>query len=112
MAEKFGVENLKTVLGWSLSFAKELAGALKDKKFKLFEALGFVDDLMSVTELVAAVPAIKNEISELSPDELQELQDFIQGRFDFAEGTKVEDITDAAFDFITGATKLINAFKK
>lgn len=110
--QKFGVENLKTVLGWALAFSKELASALKDKKFKLFEALGFVDDLMNVTALVAAVPEIKNEISELSPEELQELQDYVSENFDFVEGTKVEDITDAAFDFISGATKLIAAFKK
>jgi len=112
MEQKFGVENLKTVLGWSLSFAKELAGALKDGKFKLFEALGFVDDLMRVTELVAAVPQIKNEIGELSPEELQELREYIEDNFDFAAGTKIEDITGAAFDFITGVTKLIGAFKK
>ncbi len=108
--QKFGIENIKTVLGWALSFGQEVSEDLKDKKIKLFEALGFIDNLVDVTKLISAVPQLKDEIADLSIEERSELEAWIQGNYDFTG--PVESIIDAAFDFINGATKIIAAFKK
>lgn len=108
--QKFGVENIITVLDFHFGLAKELASALKDGKFKLFEALGFVDDLMKIDGLIKAVPQLKSEFAELSPEELQEIKAWAQENYEF-EGT-VDELIDAAFDAITGTHKMITLFTK
>ncbi len=111
MAEqKFGVENIITVLDFHLGLAKELAGALKDGKFKLFEALGFVDDLMKIDGLVKAIPQIKNEFAELSPEELEEIKEYVSENHEFKGN--VDDVINAAFKSITGIHTMITLFKK
>lgn len=111
MEQKFGIENLKKAIGWACSFNEELASALKDKKFRWIEAFGFIDDVLGIEGLVKAIPQIKNEIAELSHEENHELKEYISENFTF-ENSTVEEVIDAAFDFLSGATKLINAFKK
>lgn len=111
MAQKFGVQNLKKVISFALSFNEELASALKDGKFKWVEAFGFIDELMQVDDLIKAVPQDKNEIAELSTEEMKELREYVEDNFEIQNAT-VEEVIDASFDFITGATKLIGAFKK
>jgi len=108
--QKFGVENLTTVLDFHLGLAKELASALKDGKFKLFEALGFVDDLMKIDGLVKAIPQIKNELAELSEAEKQEIKDYVTDNYEF-DGN-VDEIINAAFDSVSGIHTLITLFKK
>ncbi len=109
--EKFGIENIKVVLAWSLSFGQELSEDLKDKKIKLFEALGFIDNIVDIPKLVAAIPQIKDEMSELSETEIAELELWVSENYDF-QNTTAKELIDAAFDFVNGATKVIAAFKK
>jgi len=109
--EKFGIKNIKVVIGWGLDFGKEVSETIEDKKIKLFEALGFVDNAMSVEKLLKAAPQIKNEVSDLSEAETQELESWIHENYEFNNLT-VNELIDATFDIFNGVTKIVAAFKK
>lgn len=108
--EKFGIKNIKVVLVWALGTFQEVSEALEDKKIKLFEALGFTDNVIGIEKLVKAGPQLQNEIGDLSSDELHEIEEFINENYEF-ENMTAKEIMAAAFKIISGASQLIGAIK-
>lgn len=110
MEQKFGIENLKKMVGFSCSFTQELSEALADGKFKWVEAFGFINELMQISDVAKSWPAIKQELSELSLDERTELNEFVEDNFDLVN-THVEDIVKNSLAFAISAVALVEAFK-
>jgi len=109
--QKFGINNLKKMVGFSLSFTQELSQALADGKFRWIEAFGFIDELLQIEGIVKAWPDIKAELNELNAVETAELNEFVTANFQ-VENIPVEDAVKNSLAFVVSAVALIEGFKK
>lgn len=110
-AQKFGIENLKKMIGFSLSFTQELSQALADGKFRWLEAFGFIDELLQIEGIVTSWPDIKAELKELNATEREELNAYVTANFK-VENISVEDAVKNSLAFVVSAVSLIEGFKK
>lgn len=107
--EKFGIENLRTVFNFGVSFGKLVATDLEDHKISFAEGLGLVAKLSEVQDIVANKDAIIAEAKDLSFDEIKELLKDVQGVF------TNQDVVDTIEDAITIAVvakRVIERFGK
>lgn len=81
MAQVYGVINLKKLIKFSTDLTKQIAESLKDG-WNWLDAVSFVDEITAIPGVVKSFPAIKQELSELSPEERQELHAYIVDEFD------------------------------
>ena len=73
MAEKYGIEALKSVLSFGITIGQSLSSDLADKKLSLTEIIGLVPQFLELPNLVAQKDEIINEAKDLSLDEVKEL---------------------------------------
>lgn len=108
--QKFGVDNLIKVIGFSLNFGQHLSNALADGKFKWFEAFGFIGEIMQIQDIAKSWPDIKNEVSELSAEELQQIETYINANFTVGNA-KTVDIVNSCVDIIVDLLTVAKLFK-
>lgn len=108
--QKFGVDNLIKVIGFSLNFGQHLSNALADGKFKWFEAFGFIGEIMQIQDIAQSWPNIKNEVSELSPDELKQIQDYVSKNFTLTNVNTL-DIVNSCVDIVVDLITVAKLFK-
>lgn len=108
--QTFGVENLKKLIKFSCDFTEQIADALSDGKFSWTESFGFVDEVMQIPGVVKSFPAIKQELSELSPEERQELYDYLKEEFDIPND-KVELFIENSLSLAIAAVALVEQWK-
>jgi len=107
---KLSEDQVKAVTEFGKTKIVEVETEWKDKAHK--DAQGILSGAaMSVEKLLKAAPQIKNEVSDLSEAETQELESWIHENYEFNNLT-VNELIDATFDIFNGVTKIVAAFKK
>lgn len=110
MDPKLGIDNLKKALHVGISLGMTAAQALEDKKISVAEAFQFLPGLMSIPEVVAVAPAIKQEIADLSAEERAELNAYVQETFDISND-KLEAVIEGAVRLVVALLDEIALFK-
>lgn len=110
MADVFGVLNLKKLIKFACDFTRQVATALEDGKFQLMEATGFFDEILQIPGVVKSFPAIKDELKDLSPEERQELYDYLAVEFDIPND-RVEVFVENSILFTISAVVLFEQWK-
>lgn len=106
-----GIESIKFVVSWGLSFVTDMSKALDDGKFKWHEALRFVDDFRKMPKLVENIHNIKDELNDLSSDERAELIFYVQQEFDI-DNDKVEQAIEDGIEIALNIWGKIEKYKK
>lgn len=110
MPVMFGVENLKKLIKFSCDFTEQITEALADGKFTWMESFGFIDEVMQLPGVVKSFPAIKQELSELSPEERQELYDYLKEEFDIPND-RLEAFIENSLSLAIAAIALVEQWK-
>lgn len=105
-----GIENLKKMVKFSCDFTKQISTALADGKFQWNEIFGFFDEIMAIPGVVKSFPAIAQEIRDLTEDERDELNDYIQDEFDIPND-QVEAVIENSLSFAFSAVALVEQWK-
>ena len=95
--KNYGIEKLKMAVLWGISMADQLDRSLKDRKFKWFEAFGFVDELQALSELLPHLEEMGEEFKDLDTEEKNELIEFIGQEFSLGRDW-AEKITQTSLD--------------
>lgn len=109
MEEKFGVENLKKVVSFGCGLTGQIAESLKDG-WQWTDALSFVDEMAAIPGVVKTLPAVKQELSDLSTTEREELHAYIVEKFDIPND-KVEAFVENAIGVALNVLSLVEKWK-
>lgn len=82
MEQLFGIENTKKLLKWVFDATKQASTSLADGWQWATDSVAFLDEIFALPGALKTLPHIKNEISELSVEERQELYNFFVAEFD------------------------------
>lgn len=110
MAEQiFGTENLKKLIKFGCDLTSQIASSLDDGKWSWHDAFGFVDEVAAIPGVVKSFPAIKKELSELSPEERQELYDYVKEEFSIPND-RIEVVVENSLALAISAVALVEQF--
>lgn len=105
----YGIENLKKLIKFGCDLTKQITTALGDG-WQWTDAFGFVDEIAAIPGIVKSFPAIQQELSELSPEERQELYDYLQEEFDIPND-RVEVFVENSLSLAIAAVALVEQWK-
>jgi hypothetical protein len=77
---KYGVENIKKVIGWVLGIADDVPKAMADGKLTLKDFPLFVDDAVKVPSVIAALGKLQHEIQNMDPAERADIDEFVRAK--------------------------------
>ena len=80
--EKVGIENLKEVLSFGISFQQSLGEAMEDGKVSFIEIVGMAPDLAKAPKAIQSAQFIPGEIADLDDTEKTYLYTFSQDKID------------------------------
>jgi|WetSurMetagenome_2_1015567.scaffolds.fasta_scaffold57173_1 hypothetical protein len=106
--EKFGIENIKTLLKLICTLTVKIIDDLKDRKISVIEALGILYELRTVPSVINNTQNIIDEIKDLSQDETIQLIYFMKGQFPDLSNQATE-ITDRSIKILISVLEFIDA---
>lgn len=105
----FGIENLKKLVGFACGLTKQISTSLKDG-WQWTDALAFIDEVSAIPGAIKSLPAVKQEIADLSEDEKTELHAYIKEEFDIPDD-KVELLIEDSITWTMATINLVNRWK-
>lgn len=105
-----GIENLKKMVKFSCDFTKQISTALADGKFQWNEIFGFFDEIMAIPGVVKSFPDIGKELKDLTKEEREELNEYIQEEFDLPND-QVEAVIENSLLLAFSAIALVEQWK-
>jgi len=109
--ENFGIENLTKVVQFGAKLGEGVADILEDGKVELGEAAALLPTLMEVPGILSNKDKIKEEVSDLSEDEREELKAIFSDEFDPSDD-RLENKVEKSINAAVAILDLIDAFKK
>ena len=94
MAEEYGIEETKEMVGFVISLGEGVAKAVEDG-FSLDDIVYFLEALTRAPAAFENMAAIPSELKDLSGEEAQALKDYIAEDFDIPND-KLEDVIERA----------------
>ena len=85
----YGIETLKKLFKGVYETTDEVVKDLKDGNISLSEILGLTDNLFNVISIMTKIPELKQEIEDVTTDEIKELYEYI-----VSFGFVPEDVTE------------------
>jgi len=85
----YGIETLKKLFKGVYETTDEVVKDLKDGNISLTEILGLTDNLFNVISILSKIPELKQEIEDVTTDEIKELYEYI-----ISFGFVPEDVTE------------------
>lgn len=107
----YGIDNLKRMVKFACDFTKQMSSAMADGKFSWTEGFGFIDELLQIPDVVKAWPEVKNEISELSTEEREQLYQYLVTEFDIPND-EVEVKIEQSLNWVINTITLVESWKK
>lgn len=107
--QTFGIDNLKKVIKFACDFTNQAVKSLEDG-WQWLDAASFLDEMMQVPGVVKALPAVKQELADLSETEKTELHAYLVAEFDIPND-KLEGFIEDAVAFSLSAIGLFEKFK-
>jgi len=105
----FGIENLKKLVKFACDFTKQAASSLADG-WQWTDAFAFVDEMASIPGVIKSLPAVKQEIADLSAEERTELFNYLAEEFDIPND-KTEAFIEHSVAFAISALALVEEWK-
>lgn len=107
---QFGIDNLKKIISFGCDLTKQINSALADG-WQWTDAFSFVDEIAALPGVIKSIPAIKQELSELSEEEKTELNAYIKEKFDIPND-KVEAFVEDALSIAISVVSLVTKWKE
>lgn len=104
-----GVENLKKFVKFSLDLTEQIAESTADG-WQWTDALAFLDELITIPNVVKSWKDVSAELKELTPEERTELHEYVVGEFDLPND-RVEQFVEAALLQAISLISLVEQFK-
>lgn len=108
--QKFGIENLKKLILLGCNLTKQINSSLADG-WQWTDFFSFVNEIAALPGVIKSIPAIKDELSELSKEEKSEISDFIIEKFDIPND-KVEAFAEDSLIVAVGVVSLVTRWKE
>lgn len=109
--KKLGIENITIIISFGLSFGNELGEALEDKNLSFREALGFLDDLNDIPDVIDAIKRAPAEFLDLDDQEKIQIQEMVKTEFNIADDM-VEEAIEESFAFALSTFRYIMRMRK
>ena len=107
MADEYGITETKEIVGFMISLGEGYALAAKDG-WSYDDFMHFMEAFQRGPSAFAGITLVPKELADLSPEEAQELKDYVAADFDI-ENDKLEDTIERAlqlgvdlYEFIRG----------
>mgnify|MGYP003130136299 FL=1 len=114
--EKFGIENVKALVLWSVELAQQIYEKIdNDKKLDFFEALSIIPKALELSKIIKNAPLLKEEWQDMSDAERIEINKAVSEKFDLKQDEKeqqVEESIDLVIKNVKYITDTISRFKK
>ena len=107
--QKFGIENLKKIVAFGCDLTRQINQSLEDG-WQWTDAFSCVDEIATIPGVVKSIPAVKQELSELSLAEREELLNYIVEKFDIPND-KVEAFVEHAVAIAISMVALVEEWK-
>lgn len=105
-----GIENLKKLIKLALSLTEQISTALADGKITTMELFGFLPELAQIPGVVKSWADISAELKDLTPEERQELLEYINEEFDIPND-QLESFIENALMNAVSLISLVEQFK-
>jgi len=105
----FGIDNLKKIVGFACGLTKQISESLKDG-WQWTDALSFVDEISAIPGAIKSLPAVKQEIADLSEDEKADLHAYVKDEFDIPDD-KVEVLIEDSIAWTMSTISLVSRWK-
>lgn len=105
------MENIKNTISLTLSLFYEISDAMKDGKVNFWEGLGLIPEVKDFASIVDNVPQAIQEFKTLNSEQMQELFEYFQKKYNFTQsetGIKIQE----SVEFVISAYRLYTLFKK
>ncbi len=109
--KKLGIENIMFIISFGLSFGNELDQALEDKSLSFGEALGFLDNLNDIDDVIEAVKRAPAEFLDLDAQEKEQIQAMVTKDFDIANDM-AEEAIEESFGFALSTFRYVMRMRK
>lgn len=107
--QKFGIEALQKLVAFACALTSQITSSLADG-WQWTDALSFVDEISAIPGVVKNFPAVKQELSELSAEEREQLHAYIVEKFDIPND-KVEAFVEDALGLSIHIVALVEQWK-
>lgn len=111
MANEIGIDRIKEGLHLGFAFWKQTNDALKDGKFDLMDAIGFMDEILLISPLVANSKELLAQTLDLNTAEREEIYEWAKGEFPADTPDAVKAKVTAALDWLITTIIAYAAFK-
>lgn len=107
--QNFGIENLKKLVGFGCDLTKQMAESLADG-WQWTDAFAFIDEISAIPGVVKSIPAVKQELTDLTAEEKEELHMYFVERFD-VPNDKVEVFIEESLAVAISIISLVEQWK-
>ena len=111
MENEYGIDNLKKAIDTTAEFGEELEDALDDGKISTWEAIGFIDNLKDIAEIVSSWDEIGKEVMDLNKEENAQLIAYAVDTYDL-KSDKAERLVESSIKLLLLVAEVIDIFKK
>lgn len=102
---QLGIKDTLEVLEFGFATQRAISEALADKKINIFDAPLALKPLLAASAAFEGFENVKAELLNLEAAELDQLQAFVQSRFDVADD-EVEALVEETIDEVIGDIKI------
>lgn len=105
----YGIENLKKLVKFGCDLTRQITTALADG-WQWTDALGFINEIAAIPGVVKSIPAIQQELKDLTPEERAELYAYLVTEFELPD-EKVEAFVENALALAISVLALVEQWK-
>lgn len=108
-AGEHGIQQTKEVLFFIFSFSQAVNKSMADGEFNWYDAKNFIEPLQAMVDAFDDIGSVVPEISDLSPEEMNELVAYVKENFDIEDDAleqRIEDAIDTGVEMIKLFTTL------
>jgi hypothetical protein len=109
--EKFGIENLTSLVTLMFNIIRDAKSSLRDGKINMFEAAKILWDLTPAIMLIKNRQQIVEEINDLSLDEINQLSQFV-GNNIIADKIASDNLVNLSLQMIKDICSIVEAIEK
>lgn len=113
MEQKYGIEETLDVLEFAFGFSEAVQKSLEDdQKISIKDAFNFAGPIFNLApRAVVGIQKVPKELSELTPEEREEIVDYFEDRFDLKRD-ELEKVIEKALRAVFELVDLVKEFKQ
>ena len=91
--EERGIQQTKELLDFIFSLSEAIYKSAKDGDFTWSDGLNFIEPLKKIGPAIDDIDEIIPEVMDLSPEEFNELVDYVQSNWEFSDDATDDDVS-------------------